>query len=580
MTDSIINFTKIRYKNFVSTGNHFTEIDVESGISTLVIGSNGTGKSTILDAICYGCYGKPYRDSTKPGLINSINQKDMVVEVEFTKSDDHYKIVRGEKPKIFEIYKNGHLIDVNARSIEYQEKIESDILKMSFRTFKRVSVLGKAEYIPFMKLTPSERRSIVEEVLDIGVFSDMANRAKEIYKSLDNEKNTVLHEIENAKSKYTLTKSYINDIESRDSTERSELLKRQESLRSSIALNKMELVKAQSSLEILQNKINEYKNGHPATILDRIQTQIKTKKDRLGEELEQIANIQDNGLNCITCGKPRDAGDVKENIERFKKNVDIIAQEIQSLQKKEKNVIKNIPLYQKLLDDIEDLKSNSIAVYRSNLATDTALLNSVEVSVEKLNKATGIEKYRQDLELYAKDGKIAVNKKKYIEEEMRYYSLIIEMLKDKGIKSKVIEQYIPFFNQTINQYLSEFSFYVDFQLDEQFNETILSRYRDNFKFGNFSEGQKQRIDMSLMLAWREVGRKKASASTNLLILDEIFDNSLDDEGVSDLMQILRRIKSDTALFVISHKGDILLDKFDKIIHFKMKSNFSVKEVLT
>ena len=565
----MILFKNLRWKNMLSTGNYFTEIKLNNHTNTLIVGQNGSGKSTMLDALCFALFGKAFRSITKPSLLNSINEKDCIVEVQFDIGNKEYKVVRGIKPNVFEIYQDGVLVNQDAAARDYQEYLEKFILKLNYKSFTQIVILGSASFTPFMQLSASDRRSIIEDLLDIQIFSTMNSLAKE--RTSKNKENLLVkkNEIELLTQKYDLKNEHINKLNQDNDAK----LKEYE--------EELELNKTQS--EILQSEIKslEWKNTRlNNVVLQMPEIEAKIKQIRKIEvqiegKITKIANdrhFYEHNDNCSTC-KQTIPVEFKE-----KEFHDLTAKEVEynnalndlkvMLNEKE-DKLKRIKSFQTKMHDFQveiATKNASIKAIRLYVARLKSLMVDLKVTEKEdadLNELTIIKTQI----------KTAQEELKELLEEKSYYEVATNLLKDSGIKTKIIKQYLPIINKMVNKYLASLDFFVNFNLDESFKETIKSRHRDDFSYHNFSEGEKQRIDMALMLTWRAIAKLKNSSSTNLLILDEVFDSSLDTTGTEELMKILHSL-DDVNLFVISHKGDILQDKFANTIRFEKVKNFS------
>jgi len=553
----------------LSTGNYFTEIKLNNHANTLIVGQNGSGKSTMLDALCFALFGKAFRSITKPSLLNSINEKDCIVEVQFDIGNKEYKVVRGIKPNVFEIYQDGVLINQDAAARDYQEYLEKFILKLNYKSFTQIVILGSASFTPFMQLSASDRRSIIEDLLDIQIFSTMNSLAKE--RTSKNKENLLLkkNEIELLTQRYNLKNEHINKLNQDNDAKIKEY---QEEL---------ELNKTQS--EILQSEIKtlEWKNTRLNNIVLQMPDieakikQIRKIEVQIEGKITKIANdrhFYEHNDNCSTC---------KQTIP-----VEFKEKEFGDLTIKEKEFIDALEDLKIKLNE-KEIKLNKIKTFQSKMhnfqveiATKNASIKAIRLYVARLKGLISdlsiTEKEDADLNeltIIKTQIKTAQEELKELLDEKSYYEVATNLLKDSGIKTKIIKQYLPIINKMVNKYLASLDFFVNFNLDESFKETIKSRHRDDFSYHNFSEGEKQRIDMALMLTWRAIAKLKNSSSTNLLILDEVFDSSLDTTGTEELMKILHSL-DDVNLFVISHKGDILQDKFANTIRFEKVKNFS------
>ena len=564
-------FKKIRYKNFLSTGQHFIEIDLNKSNATLVIGENGAGKSTMLDALCFGLFQRAFRAIKKDQLINSINEKECVVEVEFTVGQKNYKIIRGIKPNIFEIWCDGDMLNQDAAVRDYQKHLESTILKLNFRSFTQVVILGNASFVPFMQLKARHRRQVVEEILDIEIFSKMNLLFREKQKSQDEIIKQTDFNYQMVNSKIEDKKTYIDDISNRS--------------KDLVDSKKLELTKADTDIENYNEDVRSVKTdiaGLQKQIIDS--TKITTKHQKLHTmeaKLENTCNKHKKDLrffeshdDCPTCQQVIDAAFKSTMIDKKKDKVtelDValgqIETDIKTNEMKLDNINKTMVLirekellinrYETSINQIESFK-NKIQKEVDDLSTEN---QSTSVQVGELNQ---LQEQLVDLE------KDKISQK----DEMIYIDAARHLMQDTGIKTKIIKQYLPIMNQFINKNLADMDFFVNFSLDEEFNETIKSRHRDEFNYHSFSEGEKLRIDLAILFTWREIAKLKNSTNTNLLILDEIFDSSLDTSGTDEFMRILHTTMDKENVFVISHKGDTLIDKFPAILRFEKYKNFT------
>ena len=566
----MIRFNTIRWKNFLSTGNNFTEVALNRTSNTLVVGNNGSGKSTILDALTFSLFGKPFRDINKPQLLNSINQKDCIVEIEFVIGDKAYKVIRGIKPNIFEIYCNNKLVNQDAASRDYQEYLERFILKLNYKSFTQIVILGSASFVPFMQLSTADRRSIIEDLLDIQIFSTMNSVLKDNSALNKTELQDNKFMIEKKTESFQLQQSHI-EKNSRDNDYRiqelkDEITKSEAQITNLMAQNTM----ITESIENLQKNITD-------------KTTIETNIRQLNQFQGKIEANLSNARKTITFFKESDdCPTCKQHIEETFKNEQI--QELTSKVSENEKGLKELEIkaekYQATLNAIHDVL-NSIQKNQGSINTNNSSISAINTYIGKLQKQiSDFNTVKEDLldettklsEL--KDElKQLEDRRRHLLQTKQYYDVASNLLKDTGIKTRIIKQYIPIINKQVNKYLATLDFFVNFTLDETFKETIKSRHRDDFSYASFSEGEKQRIDMALMLTWRAVAKLKNSTNTNLLILDEVFDSSLDTNGTEYLMSILQLLEG-TNLFVISHKGDILQDKFRSVIQFEKINNFS------
>ena len=565
----MIHFNYVRWKNFLSTGNNFTEIQLDRSSTTLIIGENGAGKSTILDALCFGLFGKPFRNINKPQLLNSVNASNCLVEVEFKVGGKDVKVVRGIKPNVFEIYINGKMYNQDANARDYQKYLEQQILKLNYRSFTQVVILGSSTFVPFMQLKARHRREVVEEILDIQIFSLMNMILKQKLKTIEADHRELEYKESLTSEKLTLKKRYIQDIQDN----RRKLIEEKTVL---ISGNEEEIFKKKRKVADLQDDIEgmHKKISNAAKVVEQfdklndLNSQLKTKH----RSHKRLIKFFEENEDCPTC---------QQHIDEVFKNTMI---------SKENNKYDKLTVgIKELADKLEatKVKINAINEVNQNIQSNNVEIakeNSSIGELEKFNAALDTEiKQLQDGHVDKKDHEEVVSlqeefdtvskEKNKLREEKVYSDAVRTMLTDQGIKTKIIKQYLPIMNKLINTYLTSMEFYVNFTLDENFDETIKSRYRDDFTYASFSEGEKMRIDLALLFTWRAVAKMKNSANTNLLILDEIFDSSLDGTGTDEFLKILNTL-SDENIFVISHKQDALADKFRSTIRFEKVKNFS------
>ena len=566
----MINFKTIRYKNFLSSGNTFTEIDLDNEKTTLVVGHNGAGKSTMLDALSFSLFGKAHRNIKKDQLINSINNKGCLVEVEFDVGGNKFKICRGIKPTVFEIWKNEVMINQSSHAKEYQKILEQNILKLNHKSFHQVVVLGSSSFIPFMQLPAGIRREVIEDLLDINVFSKMNIILREKNAQLKENIKDVNYQIDIIKNKIKTQTKYIKDITALTNESRNQY--------------ELKIQASQDLIDELQAKNSELSVGLDESVSeteqrlrllqDRKQDLLLRSQDRqtrLGDVGKRIAFFEENEA-CPVCDQAISDGHkheilrtTKESQDRGKAALKQIGVEGQGV---ESEIDEQTRVLSTLRDRVHQLTANSqeISKLQRDIAEFQKFLDK-EVSVD-LNKAG------EDLSVYNTDKNNMMEHKLKLSDQFSYNNVIHEMLKDTGIKTKIIKQYLPVINKLVNQYLQVLDFFVHFNLDESFQETIRSRHRDEFTYDSFSEGEKQRIDLALLFTWRQIAKMKNSVATNLLLLDETFDSSLDHEGVENLIKILYTLGDDTNVFVISHKGEILDGRFNNKIEFVKEKNFS------
>jgi len=568
----MINFTAVRYKNFLSTGNNWTEINLNNSKHTLVVGQNGSGKSTMLDAISFALFGKAHRNINKPQLVNSINDKKCEVEVEFTIGSKNYRVSRGLKPGKFEIYVDGTLLNQNSHNKEYQKVLEQNILKLTHKTFHQVVVLGSSSFTPFMQLSAFNRREVIEDLLDIGVFSKMNALLKERNSVLKEKINQAYHDIEINETKTEAQKKYIRDISKLNhdaKQEKEDLIQRykdekEEHFAAIAALN----IKVLANNEGLQEEnlaaTNEVHDLREAN------TEIQTKIKALVKETK----FYEDHSSCPTCEQ-----DINEELKRGKlEQAKKTAAEFQSRLTKIAAQSEKATERLKQCQDRQSLSFGWGTEIQSLNDLITKCDSEIQIAQWDLDMLSDdksdLAKANDDYDALVKEYHDLMESRNKLNDQAAYNSVIAEMLKDTGIKTKIVKQYLPVINKLVNQYLSILDFYVHFDLNESFQETIRSRHRDSFTYDSFSEGEKQRIDLALLFTWRQVAKMKNSISTNLLILDETFDSSLDEAGIENLMKIIHTLGDDTNVFIISHKGDMLEGKFDSKIEFVKEKNFS------
>ena len=563
----MIHFNNVRWKNFLSTGNNFTEIQLDRNPTTLIIGENGAGKSTILDALCFGLFGKPFRSINKAQMLNSINNGSCVVEVELEISSKKIKVVRGIKPNIFEIYVNGKMYNQDANARDYQKYLEQQILKLNYRSFTQVVILGSSTFIPFMQLKARHRREVVEEILDIKIFSLMNLILKQKLKEIQNDIKDIEYDRSLTEEKISLQEKYISDTKQN----KDKLISEKTNL---IDNNEEEIFKKQSDINFHSKNNNELL--HQIQDSEKISDQLSKLKDirstlreKKNNNAKMVKFFKEND-DCPTCEQP--LNNSEEMIKSKQKEVDKFTKALDEMETalskstERQNFIKGVAnkvRENEVLIAKENSSITQLEKFNSTLQAELDSLISGEIDTkdfDKLNKLKekmdGIEKERTSLK-----------------QEQSYGDAIRNMLQDTGIKTKIIKQYLPIMNRLINTYLTSMEFYVNFTLDENFEETIKSRYRDEFSYASFSEGEKMRIDLALLFTWRAIAKMKNSTNTNLLILDEIFDSSLDGTGTDEFLKILNTL-GDENVFVISHKQDALADKFRSTIKFEKIKNFS------
>ena len=567
----MIKLKTVRFKNFLATGNRFLEVELDKEPMMLIVGKNGAGKSTLIDAITFSLFGKPFKKINKGQLMNTVNEKDLMTEIEFSVGKAEWKVCRGIKPAIFEIYHNGKIINQDAKSTDYQKYLEENILKLNFKTFTQIVVLGSASFVPFMQLTANDRRIIIEDILDIGIFSIMKNLLKERVGSLKEEITELEYNIKLLQEKIKLEEKYIEEMKSSSDKKRESNLDKIKETEKTIAGIQSEIEEYQGDVLFISASIADQtsiikKNKD----LDNYKLQI----DKNLKKLDKDKNFFENNENCPTCEQDINEIFKTDKLKQISINIQDMNDGIDKLHIEMDKVVTRISEITECNDKLQD-KETLITRRYSDIQAHQTYINRLREEISEYNL--------QEIDTNKKrlmEGEMDESKKSRLQyvEQRRYYDILNTILNDKGIKTRVIRKYLPVINKHVNNYLKDMDFFVNFQLDENFNETIKSRHRDDFSYYSFSEGEKKRIDISLLLTWRDIASMRNSVNVNLLILDEIFDASLDQAGVDDLMKLFDILKG-TNLFVISHKLDILDDKFPLKITFEKINNFSqmVKE---
>ena len=566
----MIIFETLRYKNFLSSGNTFTEIKLNNHKSTLVVGHNGAGKSTMLDALSFALFGKAHRNISKNQLVNSVNNKACFVEVEFSIGSNKFRVSRGIKPVIFEIWKNGTMINQSSHAKEYQKILEQNILKLNHKSFHQVVVLGSSSFIPFMQLPSGHRREVIEDLLDINVFSKMNIILRERNTQLKDKITGINYDIDIVKTKIDAQRKYIRDIN--------------DLIGQNISKKKDDIAKFQLEISDLQSanaKYSSFNETKQKPIEDELAS-LNDKKQVLLQYTAQFkqqmatvakdAKFYETNEECPTCSQDIST-ELREEKLTFAKGK---AKELKSAM--DRAIIESTSIEESIgraNDAFSIIRENQSHIHSNNQA-----ISRLQTHIQSLEsdltgtESTDLEKAKDDLSEFEDNKSNSLEQKMKYSEEYSYNAVIVEMLKDTGIKTKIIKQYLPVMNKLVNQYLQILDFFVHFHLDESFQEVIRSRHRDEFSYDSFSECEKQRIDLSLLFTWRQIAKMKNSVATNLLILDETFDSSLDHDGVENLLKILYTLGDETNVFVISHKGEILDGKFNNKIEFKKEKNFS------
>jgi len=568
----MINFKTVRFRNFGSFGNNETEINLDKHNFVLVSGNNGHGKSfALLDSITFALFGKPFRKINIPQLTNSVNQKDCMVEVDFLIGTDEYTIRRGLKPKIFEIFKDGKLIDQSAKSKDYQRMLEEQILKMNYKSFTQVVILGSSSFVPFMQLTAADRRSVIEDILDINVFSLMNGILKTRVLTLKEEERELGYEISIAKEKIDIQHKHIKKIQDKSQESINEI---QEDIKTIIS----EAQGVRTSMGSIEVEIDELKNqitNKDAVVssLGKV-NKLKDSIDKNIQTAEKDIKFYIDNQNCPTCHQHIEDDHREDMIEDKRNKKSEYADGLSQINLKLEELSNELTMVEEVMSDIVK-KEKELSELNTELSIKKDRIDNANKRISSIkSKDTDDTQEKERLKELVKELADLDSVHESNTSQMHDYGIVSGLLKDSGIKSKIIKYYLPIMNRLINKYLGSMDFFAQFHLDENFNETIKSRHRDEFSYMSFSEGEKMRIDLALLLSWREVARLKNSANTNLLILDEVFDSSLDSMGTDEFMKLLYNLGKKVNVFIISHRTDQLSDKFEHTITFEKKNNFS------
>jgi DNA repair exonuclease SbcCD ATPase subunit len=565
----MITFKKIRWKNFLSTGNQWTEVLLDEHKNTMIIGTNGAGKSTILDALTFSLFNKPFRKINKPQLVNSVNEKDCQVEVEFDIKNKEYKIVRGLKPAKFEIWIDGEIQDQDASAVDQQKKLEQNILKLNFKSFTQIVILGSSTFVPFMQLPTAHRREVIEDLLDIKIFSSMNVLIKDKIRSLREETRTLELKRDSLKDKLKMQKEFIEQIEQsskNDIKEKKEQIKNIAEEANKYIITNTRLVEEIDDLE----KVNIWT---PDTLkkLTSLRTKIQTKRETVNEE---TVFFNDHSV-CPTCTQSIEEEFRLNRIGTLNASIEKLNEGLTDLDSKIKEEEKRESQYNELSKEVTSL-NNEVSQNTVRVSGLQRQCRNLESEIQRItdqlaNRNSEHEKLNDFNETLQGVYEDLATKTESVQNHDFAYSL----LKDGGVKTKIIKQYLPLINKQVNRYLQLMDFFINFQLDEEFNESVQSPIHDNFSYASFSEGEKMRIDLALLFTWREVAAFKNSVSTNLLIMDEVFDSSLDGLGTEEFLKIIRYVISNANVFIISHK-ESLFDKFENVLRFEKVKGFSRK----
>jgi len=566
----MIIFKKIRWKNFLSTGNSYTEIDLNGSPSTLIVGTNGAGKSTLLDAICYALFKKPFRKISQSQLVNAVNEKDTLVEINFEIGSTQWTVKRGMKPNIFEIYRDGTVLNQESNQRDQQVWLEQSVLKLNYKSFTQVVILGSSTFVPFMQLTSVHRREVIEDLLDIKIFSTMSSILKERAKGVRDSLTKQEYDLDLIKEKVEIQKRFIADLKQQNQDNRKSKQADIEVLDQDILRLDQLIHQGSESVSALEKEVDALGDASSKVgEFTLFKAKFDDKKERLNKELE-FFNKHDN---CPTCRqtipdslRKDKQGGINTQLEELATATEKVKLEIEKWSADLKVKEGKIKEIRKLQNEITK-NNNEIGWKRNSIKKIEE-----EIANPKTNNIKREEKNLKDLATKGLEAEVSM---KEIKKKRENFDVVSNLLKDTGIKSQIIKKYLPIMNNMINKYLNELDFYVSFELNENFEETIKARFRDEFSYASFSEGEKMRIDLALLFTWRTIAKMKNSANTNLLILDEIFDSSLDIAGTYDFMKILRSFNDSTNVFIISHKPDVLQDKFDRILKVEKRQNFSV-----
>ena len=566
----MIKFRKVRYKNFLSTGNEFTEIDLSRKKTSLIIGANGSGKSTLLDALTFGLFGRAFRKIPKTALVNSINEKQCCVEVEFQIGRIVYRVMRSIKPNKFEIYRDGKMLHQDASVRDYQAVLEQQILKLNYKSFTQVVVLGSSTFTPFMQLNTPERRAIIEDILDIQVFSVMNDCLKQRASTLRNELGEIKHNIQIGESKIEGQEEAMKRLEEN----REEMI-----AKFTVDINEHEtknieyLTHIRADMENVKTCMNLISDED--AVRNSLQTMLSDEKDFENERRKFIKELEfyDNNDECPTCKQDIESDHKDHIVSDRSVNINELDQRLTQHSESIQKINVRLEEINEVHKEINDTQ-RAIQKEQNLIDSNEKYMKKVQSQIKELEEQKHTEDDKEQLEKYRKALDVLQGMEQDASEQKHYHDLADILLRDSGIKTKIIRQYLPIMNKLINKYLASMEFFVQFELDEEFNEQIKSRYRDNFSYASFSEGEKMRIDLSLLFTWRAIAKLKNSVNTNLLILDEVFDSSLDEGGTDEFLKILHTLDDNTNTFIISHKGESMNEKFNNIIEFEKTNNFS------
>lgn len=568
----MIVFKSVKWKNLLSYGDNWTEIQIDAAPSTLIVGKNGGGKSgAILDSITYALFGKAFRKINKAQLINSINEKDMVVELEFEMSKKHYRIVRGQKPNIFEIYINGKMLDQDSRILDQQTYLEKNILRFNYKSFTQVVVVGGSTFTPFMRLNPQERRIIIEDILDICIFSSMNTLLKQRVNTLREQVTKNQYSIDLCKNQIDIQRKFLEDIRKTHSSKIDDHQKKIKDSEGVIKTLNEEIDNFNTQIMALLESIpDEKKVNKRIDDLTKIESKIE---DNIAKQRKSIEFFRNNDT-CPTCKQSISSDFKTETVDKQSQKLEELTSGLETLNEE---FIKTSNRLSEIKDVLTNIKNIELAIQTRNnsIQATNQFIANVQREIEELkSKKTKDSSTHKDLANMVRKLSKYEKESQTLAENKSLYAIAGDLLKDTGIKTRIIRQYLPVMNKLINKYLSAMDFFVNFNLDENFDETIKSRHLDEFSYSSFSEGEKRRIDLALLFTWRAIAKMKNSLNTNLLVLDEILDGSIDSTGMEDFFNLIATLPKGTNIFVISHRGDLLDDKFHRVIKFDKVKNFS------
>tara|TARA_B100000927_G_scaffold290929_1_gene291171 strand:+ start:299 stop:2020 length:1722 start_codon:yes stop_codon:yes gene_type:complete len=567
----MITFESIRWKNFLSTGDQWTEIDFCESPSTLIVGSNGAGKSTMLDALCFALFNKPFRKINRGQLVNSINEKGLKVEVCFSIGKDEYRVFRGAKPNIFEVYKNNKMVDQDAAAKDTQKYLEQSVLKLNYKSFTQVVILGSSTFVPFMQLGASVRREVIEDLLDIQIFSNMNSLLKDRVRSAQSRSKDCGHVLRLTKEKVESQQKLLDSLQEVNHNRQEEKRNRYDKNCKSIKEVKANHIKLQEQISTLEEEVGDVEQQKK--FVRKLRQGQADKKSELKLIANNLKFFKSHDV-CPTCTQDISSAFKTDQVDSLTDTGKTLATEIEAFSQDITEAVEVVTKIEEVSSKLYEVRSDATAHDREIVRLEKENLE-ISKQISELQQSTpNIDQENKTLKEYVSEYKKTEKDCAVVSQQLDEFQVVSSLLKDSGIKSQIIKKYIPIFNQLINKYLQSMEFFVNFTLDEEFNEVIKSRFRDEFSYASFSEGEKQKIDLALLFTWREVARMKNSVATNLLILDEVFDSSLDSNGTGELLQILRSLGNGTNVFVISHKGDILVDKFLRTLKFEKVNDFS------